>query len=134
MATEGAKGAYFTEGLGHCGGCHPPRGIFLEVRAATVADGPAYLSGAVIENYFAPSLRSDGPGTLGEWSADDVSQFLLTGGNTRGIAFGSMSDVITHSTQFMTPEDAVAMAKYLKTLGVANAAAQAPFVSDASNP
>jgi mono/diheme cytochrome c family protein len=132
MTPEVAKGAYFAEGLGHCGECHTPRGIFLEVRAATVADGPAYLSGAVIENYFAPSLRSDGPGTLGEWSADDVSQFLLTGGNTRGIAFGSMSDVITHSTQFMTPEDAVAMAKYLKTLGFANAAAQAPFVYDAT--
>src|SRR5260370_38339386 len=116
MATEGAKGAYFTEGLGHCGECHTPRGTFLEVQAATAADSPAYLSGAVIENYFAPSLRSDGPGTLGEWNADEVTQFLLTGGNTRGIAFASMNDGITHSTQYMNSRDALAMAKYLKTL------------------
>jgi alcohol dehydrogenase (quinone), cytochrome c subunit len=132
MTTEIAKGAYFAEGLGHCGECHTPRGIFLEVRAAKAADSPTYLSGAVIENYFASSLRSDGPGTLGEWSADEVTQFLLTGGNTRGIAFASMNDVITHSTQYMTSEDALAMAKYLKTLRSPNAAPQTPFVYDAT--
>jgi mono/diheme cytochrome c family protein len=132
MTTEVAKGAYFAEGLGHCGECHTPRGTFLEVRAATAADGPAYLSGAVIEDYFAPSLRSEGPGTLGEWSADEVTQFLLTGGNTHGTAFGSMTDVITHSTQYMTSEDALATAKYLKTLGSPNVAPQTPFAYDAT--
>jgi mono/diheme cytochrome c family protein len=132
MTAEVAKGAYFAEGLGHCGECHTPRGIFLEVRAAKAADSPTYLSGAVIENYFAPSLRSEGPGTLGEWSADEVTQFLLTGGNTRGIAFASMNDVITHSTQYMTAEDALAMAKYFKTLRSPNAAPQTPFVYDAT--
>jgi mono/diheme cytochrome c family protein len=132
MTAEVAKGAYFADGLGHCGECHTPRGIFLEVRAAKAADSPAYLSGAVIENYFAPSLRSDGPGTLGEWSADEVTQFLLTGGNKRGIAFASMNDVITHSTQYMTTEDALATAKYLKTLKSSNAASQSPFVYDAT--
>ncbi|MDB6157134.1 MAG: putative cytochrome c precursor [Gammaproteobacteria bacterium] len=132
MTNEVAKGAYFAEGLGHCGECHTPRGIFLQARAATGADGPTYLSGAVIENYFAPSLRSDGPGTLGEWSADEVTQFLLTGGNTRGIAFGSMTDVITHSTQYMTSEDALATAKYLKTLGFPGATPQPSFVYDAT--
>jgi alcohol dehydrogenase (quinone), cytochrome c subunit len=38
----------------------------MQVKASTPADGSAYLSGAVIENYFAPSLRNDGPGALGE--------------------------------------------------------------------
>jgi mono/diheme cytochrome c family protein len=132
MTTEVAKGAYFAEGLGHCGECHTPRGILLQVQAARAADGPAYLSGAVIENYFAPSLRSDGPGTLGEWSGEEVTQFLLTGGNTHGIAFGSMTEVITHSTQYMTSEDALATAKYLKTLGLPNAAPESRFVYDAT--
>jgi mono/diheme cytochrome c family protein len=133
MTTEVAQGAYFAEGLGHCGECHTPRGIFLQVRATTAADSPAYLSGAVIENYFAPSLRSEGPGSLGEWSADEVTQFLLTGANTRGIAFGSMTDVITHSTQYMTSEDALATAKFLKRLGVQNAASQTAFVYDTTD-
>ena len=34
----------------------------------------------------------------------------MTGANPRGIAFGSMSDVIIHSTQYMTREDAAATA------------------------
>ena len=130
MDPDEASGAYFVVGLGHCGECHTPRAITMQVRASTPADGSAYLSGAVIENYFAPSLRNSGPGALGEWSTADLAQFLQTGANARGIAFGSMSDVITHSTQYMTSEEALATAKYLKTVGTPSDVAQAPFVYD----
>jgi alcohol dehydrogenase (quinone), cytochrome c subunit len=111
-----SQGAYFVEGLGHCGECHTPRALTMQVKATTPAGGAAYLSGAVIENYFAPSLRNSGPGTLGAWSEEELAQFLETGANAQGIAFGSMSDVIIHSTQYMTPADALATAKYLKSL------------------
>jgi alcohol dehydrogenase (quinone), cytochrome c subunit len=110
------QGAYFVEGLGHCGECHTPRSVTMQMKATTPAEGTAYLSGAVIENYFAPSLRNGGPGTLGAWSEQELAQFLETGANAQGIAFGSMSDVIIHSTQYMTPADALATAKYLKAL------------------
>src|SRR6202453_2843199 len=116
MDSQLAQGAYFVEGLGHCGECHTPRAIAMQVKATTPAGGAAYLSGAVIENYFAPSLRNGGPGTLGAWSEDELAQFLQTGANAQGIAFGSMSDVIIHSTQYMTAADALATAKYLKSL------------------
>jgi mono/diheme cytochrome c family protein len=116
MDAQLSQGAYFVEGLGHCGECHSPRGITMQVKAATPAGGTAFLSGAVIENYFAPSLRNSGPGTLGAWSEEELAQFLETGANAQGIAFGSMGDVITHSTQYMTPADAIATAKYLKSL------------------
>jgi alcohol dehydrogenase (quinone), cytochrome c subunit len=111
-----SQGAYFVEGLGHCGECHTPRAVTMQMKATTPAEGAAYLSGAVIENYFAPSLRNSGPGTLGAWSEEELAQFLETGANAHGIAFGSMSDVIIHSTQYMTPADALATAKYLKAL------------------
>lgn len=111
-----SQGAYFVEGLGHCGECHTPRAVTMQVKATTPAGGAAYLSGAVIENYFAPSLRNGGPGTLGAWSEEELAQFLETGANAQGIAFGSMSDVIIHSTQYMTPADARSTAKYLKSL------------------
>ena len=88
----------------------------MQLKATTPAGGPAYLSGAVVENYFAPSLRNAGAGSLGTWSEEQLAQFLLTGANGQGIAFGSMSDVIVHSTQFMTPADAVSTAKYLKSV------------------
>jgi mono/diheme cytochrome c family protein len=131
MDPDEARGAYFVEGLGHCGECHTPRAITLQVKASTRADGSAFLSGAVIENYFAPSLRNAGPGALGEWSIADLAQFLQTGSNDRGIAFGSMSDVIIHSTQYMTSEEVLATAKYLKTLGNPSDVPEAPFVYDA---
>src|SRR6202161_1466663 len=116
MDSQLSQGAYFVEGLGHCGECHTPRSIAMQMKATTPAGGPAYLSGAVIENYFAPSLRNGGPGTLGAWSEQELAQFLETGATAQAIAFGSMSDVIIHSTQYMTPADALATAKYLKAV------------------
>jgi mono/diheme cytochrome c family protein len=111
-----AQGAYFVDGLGHCGECHTPRNAFMQLKAVGRNDGAQYLSGAVIESYFAPSLRTDGAGSLRDWSEVDLAQFLRTGANSRGIAFGSMSDVIIHSTQYMSEADARAAAHYLKSL------------------
>jgi mono/diheme cytochrome c family protein len=112
-----ARGAYFMEGLGHCGECHTPRAVTMQLKATTPKDGSAYLSGAVIENYFAPSLRSGGAGTIGDWSIEELALFLTSGASAKGIAFGSMSDVIIHSTQYMSDADALAAAKYLKSIG-----------------
>jgi mono/diheme cytochrome c family protein len=130
MDPELSQGAYFVEGLGHCGECHTPRALTMQVKAAAPAGGAAYLSGAVIENYFAPSLRNGGSGTLGAWSEEELAQFLETGANARGIAFGSMSDVIIHSTQYMTPADALATAKYLKSVGNPSDDSAARFTYD----
>jgi alcohol dehydrogenase (quinone), cytochrome c subunit len=131
MDAQLAQGAYFVEGLGHCGECHTPRAFTMQVKATAPAGGAAYLSGAVIESYFAPSLRNSGPGTLGAWSEEELAQFLETGANAQGIAFGSMSDVIIHSTQYMTPVDALATAKYLKSLRTPGEEAAARFNYDA---
>jgi mono/diheme cytochrome c family protein len=132
MDPELSQGAYFVEGLGHCGECHTPRAFTMQMKATTPAGGAAYLSGAVIENYFAPSLRDGGPGTLGAWSEAELAKFLETGANAQGIAFGSMSDVIIHSTQYMTPADALATAKYLKALRNSDDEHATRFVYDAT--
>jgi alcohol dehydrogenase (quinone), cytochrome c subunit len=130
MDPQLANGAYFVEGLGHCGECHTPRALTMQLKATTPAGGASYLSGAVIENYFAPSLRSSSPGSLGTWSEEELAQFLETGANAQGIAFGSMSDVIIHSTQYMTPADALATAKYLKALSNPNEEPATRFTYD----
>ena len=132
MDSQLSQGAYFVEGLGHCGECHTPRAIAMQMKSTTPAGGAAYLSGAVIENYFAPSLRSSGPGSLGVWSEEELAQFLETGANAHGIAFGSMSDVIIHSTQYMTPADALATAKYLKALRNPGVESATRFTYDAA--
>jgi mono/diheme cytochrome c family protein len=125
-----ARGAYFVEGLGHCGECHTPRGIALQVKAQNGRDGDAFLRGGPVENWYAPSLRSGGPDTLGQWSESQISQFLQSGANHSGIAFGSMSDVIVNSTQFLSAEDAAATARYLKTLQDRPANTRAAFAYD----
>jgi mono/diheme cytochrome c family protein len=130
MTPEVARGAYFVNGMGHCGECHTPRAITMQVKAIEPGDGSAYLSGALIENFFAPSLRNGGPGTIGAWSDSELAQFLRTGANPHGIAFGSMTDVIVHSTQYLTDDDARAAARYLKTIHAPDDAPAAPFTYD----
>jgi alcohol dehydrogenase (quinone), cytochrome c subunit len=125
-----ARGAYFVEGLGHCGECHTPRGVALQVKAQNGRDGDQFLRGGPVENWYAPSLRNGGPDTLAEWSELQISQFLQSGANHSGIAFGSMSDVIVNSTQFLSAEDSAATAKYLKTLQDPPANVRARFTYD----
>lgn len=110
------RGAYLVEGLGHCGDCHTPRAAMLQVKAQGHRDGAAFLAGAKVEAWFAPSLRSGGPGSLEGWSEDDIATFLMNGVNSHGIAFGSMTEVIRHSTQNLTEQDARATARFLKSL------------------
>lgn len=122
MDPQVANGAYFVEGLGHCGECHTPRGLAMQVKAQTAADGASFLAGARVDNWFAPSLRSiDVQGTLHDWSETGLASFLRSGASNGGIAFGSMSDVIAHSTQYMTASDAQDTARFLKSLDPASA-------------
>jgi mono/diheme cytochrome c family protein len=110
------RGAYIVEGLGHCGDCHTPRNAGLQVRAFAPIDGPAYLSGAVVDGWHAPSLRNGDRATIGAWSEQEIAQFLRTGTNRHGIAFASMNEAIANSTQFLTAGDAAAVARYLKSI------------------
>ncbi len=114
-----ARGEYFVNGLGHCGECHTPRGLAMQLRASA-ADQSDYLAGAEIDNFFAPSLRNDSRGSLANWTEADLVSFLQQGTNPHGIAFGSMSDVITHSSQYLNTEDARATAHYLKSVGISS--------------
>lgn len=128
--TPVARGQYFVEGLGHCGECHTPRNLAMKVKAQTARDGEAFLAGAVIDGWLAPSLRRGGPDSLNAWSEAEIEAFLKTGTNRTGIAFGSMSDVIVHSTQFMKPEDLSATSAFLKTLQAGGAGREESFAYD----
>ncbi len=112
------RGAYLVEGLGHCGACHTPRGIAMQ-EVALNASNSEYLSGSVIDNWFAPSLRSEEHIGLGAWSVADIAQFLKTGHMASTAVFGSMTDVVEHSTQYLTDGDLSAIADYLKSLPAA---------------
>ncbi|UUO12867.1 cytochrome c [Alcaligenes faecalis] len=109
------RGAYLVQGPGHCGACHTPRGVAYQELALSLKDGDDYLSGAVIDGWRAKSLRGEGRG-LASWSEDELLDFFATGRTDKVAAFGAMTDVVEHSTQYMTPRDQKAMAQYLKSL------------------
>jgi mono/diheme cytochrome c family protein len=109
------RGAYLVQGLGHCGSCHTPRGIFFQEKAL---DGThfAYLSGGNLDNWFASSLRAEPDSGLARWSEPEIAEFLKTGHNRHATAFGTMVDAVNNSTQYMSDADLGAIAAYLKSL------------------
>ncbi len=109
------RGAYLVQAAGHCGACHTPRSLTMNEKALDDAS-PLFLSGALLDGWYAPSLRQDHNTGLGRWSEDDIFQFLKNGRNKHAVVFGSMADAYNNSTQFMTDEDLKAISHYLKTL------------------
>lgn len=109
------RGAYIVQGPGHCGSCHTPRGLAMNEKALDDTN-PLYLSGALLDGWYAPSLRGDANTGLGRWSEREVVQFLKTGRNAHAVVFGSMTDAFNNSTQYMTDADLTAVARYLKSL------------------
>lgn len=109
------RGAYIVQGPGHCGSCHTPRGLAIQEKALDEGSN-LYLSGAVLDGWFAPSLRGDHNIGLGRWSEEEIFEFLKTGRNEHAVVFGSMADAFNNSTQFMTDDDLKAIAHYLKSL------------------
>ncbi|WP_371028489.1 cytochrome c [Paraburkholderia sp. RCC_158] len=123
------RGAYLVQGLGHCGSCHTPRGVGFQEKALDER-GSAFLSGGLIDNWFASNLTGDSNTGLGRWSEADVAQFMKTGANRHATAFGSMTDVINHSTQWLTASDLNAIAAYLKSLRAVGGNGGPPFQYD----
>lgn len=93
------RGAYLVEGAGHCGACHTPRSLAFNEKG-TDSHSAAFVSGALIDGWFAPSLRNDANTGLGRWSEDDIFRFLKTGRNEHAVVFGSMTEAFNNSTQF----------------------------------
>jgi mono/diheme cytochrome c family protein len=104
------RGAYLVEGLGHCGACHSPRN-------GLGATGSRLSGGQIpIVGWYAPALDSDNEAGLGNWDKAHIVQLLRTGVAPRGAVFGPMAEVAGRSLQYLTDDDAGAMAAYLKSL------------------
>jgi mono/diheme cytochrome c family protein len=124
------RGAYLVQGLGHCGACHTPRGLAWQEKALDDSSS-IYLSGALLDAWYAPDLRGDVRTGLGTWSKDDLADFLKHGHNRGATAFGSMIDVVNNSTPYLSDDDINAIAVYLKSLP-ATFAQQAVAYDDAT--
>ncbi|PIJ50314.1 alcohol dehydrogenase [Erwinia sp. OLTSP20] len=129
QSAEWNRGAYLIQGLEHCGTCHTPRGIAFEEKALDQNDS-AYLTGGTLEGWHAPNLTGNMKDGLGRWKQEEIETFLKTGRTSNTMAFGSMTDVIEHSTQYLSDADLKAMAVYLKSLKPSDPAAKAPAQQD----
>lgn len=123
------RGAYLVQGLGHCGACHTPRGLLLQEKALDES-GSDFLSGALLDHWHASSLNGDVNSGLGRWSTEEVAEFLGTGKNRHGTAFGTMVEVINNSTAHMSQGDLLAMGEYLKSLPPVKERNATPYAYD----
>ena len=111
------RGEYLVNGPGHCGACHTPRDALGAEKT-----GSAYLSGAWVDGWHAPSLTALNRRTL-PWSEAALLGYLKHGHSAaHGVAVGPMAQVVG-SLQGAPEQDLRAMAHYLATLQ-GNAAAQ----------
>jgi mono/diheme cytochrome c family protein len=108
---EWNRGAYLVQGLGHCNACHTARNPF------GASQGELFGGGQLMgSNWYAPSLTSLQEASTSDWAVEDIVELLRTGLSSRAITTGPMADVISQSLQYLTKEDAHAMATYLKSL------------------
>ncbi len=118
QSDEWNRGAYLTEGLGHCGACHSPRNFFLaEIEDQALSGGTYFdlVEEGKVRKWAAVNLTSASTG-LGPWTEADVANYLRTGHSFKAGSFGPMNEVIENSMQYLTEEDAKAMAVYIKSL------------------
>jgi mono/diheme cytochrome c family protein len=109
-STEWNRGAYLVNGLGHCSGCHSPKG-----RLGADISSQAFYGGD-LDSWVAPDLTPNARSGLGGWDLEDISEYLKTGRNKHAGAGGAMADVVTYSTSLLSDADRRAMAVYLRSL------------------
>ncbi len=111
-STQFNRGAYLVQGLGHCASCHSTINAL-----GGSADDAAFAGGLIpLQNWYAPSLTANVQSGLGSWSEGDIAALLKGGTSMRGAVYGPMAEVTHNSLQYLTNDDARAMAVYLKTL------------------
>ena len=115
------RGAYLVEGLGHCGMCH------TAINALGGSSQSQAFEGGLIpmQNWYAPSLTSNKEAGLGDWSIEEITDYLRKGVSARGAVYGPMAEVVYNSLQYLNDDDIRAMAIYLKRSGAGHLARKA---------
>ena len=105
------RGAYLSEGLGHCSACHAAR------NALGATDGLNLAGGLIpVQNWYAPSLVAPQEAGLQSWLLENIKALFKTGMTAQASVNGPMAEVVLGSTQHWNDADLNAMAVYLKAL------------------
>ena len=106
QSAEWNRGAYLTDGLGHCGACHTPRNLL----GAEKRD--EYLAGAELRGWIAPALDATSRAPV-PWTAETLAQYLRYGiAENHPAAAGPMAPVV-QSLRGAPNDDIRAMAVYI---------------------
>ncbi|MBS1077051.1 cytochrome c [Gluconobacter kondonii] len=102
------RGRYLAIALEHCGTCHTPRNVMLMEKS------DQYLAGSPLSGWYAPNITPSKTGGIGDWSEDDLVQYLRTGrAKGRSQAAGPMGEAVEHSTSHLTDADLHALAAFV---------------------
>ena len=105
------RGRYLTEGPAHCAECHSPRDALGGLKAGLLYSGAPNLDAG---GRFASNITPDKDG-IGDWSQQDLADFLHTGTDKCFNEPDGMRDVIA-STSKLGDADVAAIATYVHAL------------------
>lgn len=103
------RGKYIVDGLGHCSMCHTPLNFLGSPKTRY------YLTGAFIDGYWAPNITQYGLHSADHYEVAKVfshGQLL----NRAGPVAGPMAEVNHNSLSYLTDDDRLAIATYLKSV------------------
>lgn len=103
------RGAYLVNGLGHCTMCHTPTNMLFGEKKQY------FLTGSLIEGYWAPDISKRGLETASRYQVADVflkGELIDKAGPVRG----PMADVNHDSLRHLNKYDRLAIAEYLKSV------------------
>jgi mono/diheme cytochrome c family protein len=105
------RGAYLVEAAGHCGECHTPRNLLQAL------DNRRKFVGAVAAGWKAYDITPDKPTGIGNWSDEQVANYLLHGHAAgHGAAAGPMGEAVDMSLAFLSSSDVDAVVAYLRSV------------------
>jgi len=113
-----ARGEYLVRAVSHCGECHTPRAM------TNAMDPSRFLSGAQKgkgpEGAEVPNITPDRETGIGNWTAEQIAEYLGTGNRPDGDVAGGLMERVIKGTaagfKDLSQADRLAIARYLKTV------------------
>ncbi len=110
VETDETAGQYLVEGLGHCAQCHTARNVLGAL------DNRRWMAGAPNPEGKGRIPNLTPGGNLASWSVENIAYYLESGFTPEyDTAGGTMVEVVENLSR-ATPEDRLAIARYLKAL------------------
>lgn len=110
VESDTPRGQYLVEAMSHCAECHTPRNLLGGL------DTTRWLAGAPNPNGKGRVPNLTPGGDLANWSIDDIAFYLESGFTPEYDTAGSTMVKVVENLSLASPEDRLAIARYLKGL------------------